>query len=314
MSVKLSVVINVKNNAKELAVCLQSVAFADEIVVVDMESTDDSVKVAKNAGAKLFEHQDVGYADPARNFAISKATNAWILVVDADEVIPAQLAQVITKTISNQSGDVYWLPRTNMIFGIWAEHAGWWPDFQPRLFRKGQVSWEVGVHRLPTITGQQVYFAADPNCAIMHHNYTSVDHYVSKLNRYTSIQATERPQKKTSEFSGADLVNVFRAEFLSRFFKEKGLLGNVQGVGLSFLQSFYEIVITLKMWELRKVVDESAGSAIRRSEPSAAEVTETLGAVSKLSSELRYWIAETEVNRSSGLRKIVWQLRRKFRI
>ncbi len=307
----ISAVINVKNNAIELRRCLKSLHFVAEIVVVDMQSDDDSITVAKEFGAKVFSHPDVGYADPARNFATDKASHDWVLVMDADEEVPATLATKIITTLENPTADVYWLPRVNILFGAWANYGGWWPDYQPRLFKKGRVEWQVGVHRLPTIKGTEAHFPATPESALLHHNYATVEQFVTKLNRYTSIQANERAANQPLPQHSAEVINQFKSELFRRLFHDQGLKGGVHGVGLAFLQSCYELVISMKMWELSQPKHDVQHPIQLRS--SSTELDETLEALTDFDCELRYWIADAQVMRSSGLQKIYWQFRRKFR-
>jgi glycosyltransferase involved in cell wall biosynthesis len=157
-----------------------------------MASSDASVKVAKKYTDKVFSHPDVGYADPARNFALSKAKQPCILVLDADETIPPTLQTKIEELLSQPQADIYWLARQNFVFGAWLNKAGWWPDHQPRLFRKGSVSWAVGVHRMPDMFGQQLRLPPKPEWSIRHQNYTSIEQFVEKLNVYTGLQANEQ--------------------------------------------------------------------------------------------------------------------------
>lgn len=312
MSALISAVINVKNNASELKRCLKSLTFVDEIIVVDMDSEDESVSVAQQFGAKVFTHPDVGYADPARNFAISKASHDWIFVIDADEEVPATLADSLKSTVTNPVADVYWLPRINILFGRWAHYGGWWPDYQPRLFRKGFVTWHVGVHRLPTSTGTENHFPATREAALLHHNYASVNQFLTKLNRYTTIQAKERTATQKPTIEAPTLINQFKAEFFRRLFHDQGLQGGVHGVGLSLLQSCYELVIGMKQWENSHAPTHT--THIQATTASPTEVEKTLQALGELSSELRYWLADTRVKQSSGLKKIYWQIRRRLRI
>lgn len=300
---QISAVINVKNNAQELQSCLASLSFCNEIVVVDMESTDNSADVARQAGAHVFQHPDIGYADPARNFAIEKAQHDWILVIDADEEVPASLVPTLTTLIHETTASVIWLPRQNYIFGEQANYGGWWPDYQPRLFRKGHVKWQVGVHRMPEIIGQEHYLPARPEFALLHHNYTSVSHFIEKLNRYTTIQAQERQTTHEIPTTGADLVTVFRNELLRRLFADKGITGGAHGVGLSFLQSLYELTIALKMWEQHKTDTRPYH-----------DQEGTLLALDQLTRDMRYWIANTRIERSTGLIKLYWQIRKRLRI
>src|SRR3989344_3276878 len=136
---KISVVINTLNEEANLPRALASVkSFANEIVVVDMMSDDKTVEIAKKAGAKVYEFKRVGYVEPARNFAISKAEGDWIFILDADEELTASLSRELSKIAKNGSADYVRVPRKNMIFGKWVEHSRWWPDYNIRFFKKGK--------------------------------------------------------------------------------------------------------------------------------------------------------------------------------
>lgn len=299
---KLSVLIHTKNVADTLEKTLKSVQFADEIIVVDMESTDETLAIAKKYQTKIYHHEDVGYADPARNFAISKAQYPWILVVDADEVISAELREIILQTINDeQSADIYHLPRKNFVFGKWIMKTGWWPDYQPRLFKKGTVSWQVGVHRLPDMTGLQEKFPAEEKYAIEHANYTDIAHFLTKLNHYTSIQAKERLSSSSKDdFSSSELFEIFANEFAKRSLMMNGFEEGLHGTALSFLQATYEAAIYLKQWGEKGYQETKA---------------EDFGVIlNKIQLIWRYWWADYQVRHTSGLVKIYWQVRRKFKL
>lgn len=310
MPAHVSAVINVKNNADELARCLKSLTFVDEIVVVDMESDDESVNVAKQFDARIFSHPDVGYADPARNFAIEKATSEWVLVIDADEEVPNTLAHTVAEILKQPNADVYWLPRVNLLFGTWAKYGGWWPDYQPRLFKKGAVSWQVGVHRLPNITGTEVRLPAVVENALIHYNYENVEQFIAKLNRYTTIQAKERSVTMTAPQAASDIINHFKAEFFRRLFHDQGIKGGIHGTGLALLQSSYEIVIAMKMWQNTQPIKPIT---LQTTESNAAELDKTIATLLTFERELRYWLADVKVKNTTGLTKVYWQIRRKFR-
>lgn len=302
MKIDVSVIINTKNAAKTLKRALDSVKQAQEIVIVDMHSDDDTIAIAKKYTSKIFKHADVGYVEPARNFAIQKATQDWVLLLDADEEFQPALLEKVKSLIETKS-DVtcYYIPRKNIIFGKWVEKTGWWPDYQPRLFKKDAVVWKDEVHSPPVITGNSEYLPVNSELAIIHHNYDSVSDYLQRLDRYTTISSKEDFTDK-SKISGAELVKSFSDELLRRLFLDKGLDEGVHGVGLSFLQSMYQLVIQLKKWELQSTKD-AAGS-----------VSATIKQVTEFKKDLAYWIADYHVQHSSGFSQMVWRFRKKLKI
>ena len=290
-------VVQTKNAAETLESCLKSVSFADELIVVDMQSSDATRDIAKEFTENVDITDDVGYVEPARNFALEKATGDWILLVDADEVISKSLQEKITSIVNSET-DVacYFLPRKNIIFGKWVKDAGWWPDMQPRLFRAGALKWEDKIHSQPSIKGITDEFSKEESLAIIHSNYKTVSDFIDRLNRYTSI---------TSEFDDGNelpntskLVSNYRSELLNRMFKKGGIDGGYRSTLLSLLQANYELVVAAKRWEKEGCPEDSA--------PAIEEFK-------KFNSELAYWIADWHVKRGSSLGKVFWKIRRKLR-
>lgn len=253
---KLSVVINTLNEARELEILMKSVKnLADETVVCDMESTDGTPEIARKLGAKVFTHKRIDYVEPARNFAISKATGDWVLVLDVDEEIPPTLVNKIKELIEDENIDYYRIPRKNIIFGKWIEHTLWWPDYQIRLFKKGKVSWNEIIHSVPLTTGQGHDIEPKESLSILHHNYDFVDQYIDKLNRYSTVQS-ELLVKENYKFDWRDLISKPFKEFVSRYFTGEGYKDGLHGLALSSLQSFSELVLYLKVWQLSNFKQE----------------------------------------------------------
>jgi len=298
---QLSVVINTKNAAATLQETLTSVKWADEIVVVDMLSTDQSKNIAKKFTDKIYDFKDdVSYVEPARNFALSKATHRWVLVVDADEVIPNGLKKKI-RTLIDQNPDVacFYIARKNIIFGKWIQKTGWWPDYQPRLFQRNKVEWQNQIHSQPVIEGQIEYLPVAEEVAIEHHNYRSVSDYLQRLDRYTTIAAKDA--RIETAIQPSQLIDAYRQELMRRLFAEEGIGEDVQGVALSFLQSTYQLVSKLKVWE-------SQGCPM--SNQSQAEI---LKSIDQLQRELGYWSAQQKARNSQGLVKKWWQIQKIFK-
>ncbi len=139
---KITVAIITKNEERNIRDCLESVKWADEIVVVDNGSTDHTLSICKEYGARIFQEEWKGYSGQ-KNSAIEKAGNEWVLNLDADERVSPELRQEMQKCLEeNQGVDGYWIPRKNFFLGRWIRYCGWYPDLNLRLFRRraGAVS------------------------------------------------------------------------------------------------------------------------------------------------------------------------------
>jgi len=297
----LSVVVHTKNAAATLPLALKSVSFADELIVIDMQSSDDTVSVAKEAGAVVYSYEDLGFADPARNFGIEQATSDWILVLDADEEVSVSLASWILSILKSPTAtEAYFLPRTNIIFGKALAHTGWWPDYQLRFFKKGIVKWKDGVHQMPQAQGKIEYLPIDVNCALIHHNYQTLDQFIDRLNRYTTIKAAELSSDSKAPKAVPEPVTIFSQEFLSRFFAHQGIKDGVHGLSLSLLQATYELVVSLKVWQTAGFKPESSER-------------QSITQLRQWQQELNYWLADWEFQQASSWQKWWWRLRRKYK-
>jgi glycosyltransferase involved in cell wall biosynthesis len=299
MASKLSVVVNTYNEAKILPQALTSVRdLVDEIVIIDMESSDNIHEIAKKFDAKVFSHKHLEYVEPARNFGTSKATGDWVLVLDPDEEVSDTLATKIKEIIKNNEADYCRIPRKNIIFNHWIEHAHWWPDYNIRLFRKGAVSWSEVIHAVPFTQGKGIDFDAKEDLAIIHHHYDSLEGYVERMNRYTSIQA-DRKVKSGYKFSWRDILTKPTNEFLSRYFGDKGYKDGIYGLALSLLQGFSELVLYLKIWQADKFKDEKVS------------LTEIINEMREKERDLHYWQGDSMYKESGDIRD---RVRRKLRI
>ena len=246
----ISAVVHTYNEEDNIDRCLSSLDFVDDIVLVDMKSTDNTVRIARNFKARIFSHPYLGFVEPARNFAIEKAKNGWILIVDADEEIPNSLAGQITELIENPGDyNYFYIPRKNIIFGKWIRNSGWWPDFQIRLFKKGTVVWGDKIHAIPHTRGHGREIEETESNSIIHYHYQSVEEFLERLNRYTTIQAKDLYLNNV-KLSLDMLVKKPVNEFIKRFFLELGYRDGFHGLALSGLQSFSELVLYLKLWQL----------------------------------------------------------------
>lgn len=303
----ISVIIHTKNAAATIEKCLHSVLFAQEILVIDMESSDETEKIAKKNGAQFITVKDkgYGYADPVRNFGLQQATQPWILVVDSDEEVSTGLSKWINNSLSKENTQqlaaAYRIPRRNFIFGQEIKHTGWWPDYQVRFFQKGSVTWPVEVHGVPEVNGKVEDLPANRELAFIHDNYPTVEKFVERMNRYTSATAKENHGKESKvDFSEKKVVETFSQEFIRRMFQWEGYKDHGVGMSLSFLQATYELLVLLKRAEKEGLDSPSP------------QPWEALDALYEFSSEIRYWYFESKIKESSGISQLLWRIRRKL--
>ena len=284
--VKISVVINTLDEAELLRRVIKSVSWADEVVVCDMHSKDGSADLAKKLGAKVFLHEKVNYVEPARNFAIGKATGDWVLILDPDEEIPETLAKRLQEiTDKMEKIDFVEIPRKNYIFNKWMKASMWWPDFNIRFFRKDAVKWSNKIHSKPETKGLGIKLEEDEKFAIIHRNYESVTQFIERMNRYSGIQAKELAENGI-KFDWKDLISKPLGEFLSRFFANYGYKDGLHGLTLSLLQAFSFVVMYVKLWEIEKFKEQEIK-------------LEDLNVLTKPSGqEINYWIKEASLSKN----------------
>lgn len=271
---RISVVINTCNEEETIKRALASVSWADEVIVCDMHSTDGTVNIAKKFGAKVVFHKQMPYVEPARNFAISKASNEWILIIDPDEEVPVELVTYLNGIEDNIS--FVKIARKNVIFGHWMKAAMWWPDYNIRFFKKGEVTWTDKIHRPPLTRGEGLELPAEENLSILHNHYTTVSQFTGRMDRYTAIQAKELT-KGGYNFNWQDLVIKPLGEFLGRYFARRGFEDGLHGLSLSLLQSFSFFIMYLKVWEMEKFPER------------AIDIKELKELKNKSGHEIDYW-------------------------
>lgn len=247
MKPKLSVIINTKNEEENIAECIKSVKnLASEIIVIDMESRDKTITIAKKLGVKIINTKDIGWVEPIRNFSINQAREDWILLLDADERIGYELKKDLKRIIVEDQYDVVKLPRKNIFFGQWLKHTGWWPDYQIRFFRKGFVRWIAKIHPQVRIRGRILELPLRESKAIVHYNAKTINAWLKKMDLYTSKETFIKKQEKlTADF----LINRLRLEFISRYFHQKGFLDGLHGFVMSKFMEVYRFLEFVKFWE-----------------------------------------------------------------
>lgn len=246
-----TVVVNL-NEAEKLEKCFKNLTgFADEIVVLDIGSTDQSMDVCKKYGAKVFRHAFVSYVEKVRNYAISKVSGDWVLVLDPDEIIGDTLKSKLKTVALEDTYQAVNTPRKNIFFGRWISHTNWWPDRHIRFFKKGKVKWSNRIHSYPEVEGKILNLEAREDLAITHFGYESVAEFMDRQNRYSTIEA-ENLFSSGVRFSWVSFFWKPKREFLVRFIRHVGFLDGFYGLTLTILMMIYQLQVMVKLWELER--------------------------------------------------------------
>jgi glycosyltransferase involved in cell wall biosynthesis len=235
---KLSVIIITKNEAANIQACLDSVRFADQWIIVDSGSTDDTVAIARAAGATVIETTDWPGFGPQKSRALAAAQGEWVLSLDADERISETLRDEILGVMAAPKASSYALPRLSSFCGHFIRHSGWYPDYIVRLFRRGTAQFSSDLVHERIIVSQGT--PAKLREHIVHYSYLNDDDYLRKLAQYSSLSAEQAyAAGKRSSLTKA-VVHAVSA-FLRSYVFKRGCLDGRAGfmVAISSAESTY---------------------------------------------------------------------------
>jgi len=239
-----SVVVITRNEEGRLPTCLASVAWADEVVVVDAESTDRTVEIARKFTDRIVVRPWPGFA-AQKNFAAEQARSDWVLSVDADEEVSADLQEVRSVLADAPPVAGYAVPRRNMFWGRWIRHGGLYPDWQIRLFRRGQGRFvERAVHESVEVTGE-VRRLGSP---LIHRSYENIAQFLERADRYSTL-AAEDLVRGGSRVGPAALMLRPLGRFLTMYLLRRGFLDGTPGLLLAGLYAYYVFIRCAKVWE-----------------------------------------------------------------
>lgn len=250
----LSVVFSVYNEEKHLEEALKSVrGLADEIIIVDNESTDRTAQISKKYTKSVYEHKNTPNSlNTTKNYGFSKAKSGWILSLDADERVSPELALEIRQAISNYPSSIihhpsgFWIPRKNIVFGKWIQHGIWYPDKQLRLFRRESGKFpEKHNHEYLEVTGE----LAELQNHLIHQNYQTIVQFVDKMNHTYTDNEAEVLLASGKKLEWLDVIRMPASDFILNFFRRQSYKDGLHGLMLSLLQAFYALLVFAKAWE-----------------------------------------------------------------
>ncbi|MFZ2266016.1 MAG: glycosyltransferase family 2 protein [Azonexus sp.] len=225
---KLSVVVITKNEAHCIADCLRSVAFADQVIVVDSGSSDGTVEICRALGARV-EITDWPGFGPQKNRALEYAGGDWVLSLDADETVSDALRDEILEVVAAGEFEVYALPRLSSYLGRPMRHSGWWPDRVVRLFRRGSARFS------PDLVHEKLVFSAPLGrlrAHLEHEAFTSLEEVIDKINRYSSAGAEMARQRGKDSSLGLAILKGLVA-FFRTYIIRAGFLDGREGFMLA---------------------------------------------------------------------------------
>jgi glycosyltransferase involved in cell wall biosynthesis len=246
--VKLTVTVITHNEASNIAAALESVAWADERIVVDAFSHDDTVAIARAHGAKAQTREWAGYSDQ-KNYAADLAANDWILSIDADERVTPELAREIQELLAGApAARGYRVPRVTWYLGRWIRSTDWYPDYQLRLYDRRVARWNGRlVHESVKIPGAPGTLRHD----LQHYAYRDMSHHLATIDRYTSLAAEQwlAEGRRTSALGA--LVHA-KLAFLRNFVLKGGFSDGAAGLIVSTLNAYYVFLKHAKLWEKQR--------------------------------------------------------------
>jgi len=247
---KISALILAYNNENEIKRCIESLKFADEVVVLDSFSKDKTCDIAKELGAKVFQYPFTTFGE-LRSLALSHASHNWVFSLDTDEVATEKVVTELRNiTKSPEARDAYFVPRRNSVFGKAIRHWGWYPDYrQPQFFKKEALKYREkdNVHEGFDILGSKGYLKN----YIYQYPFDTLDQYLGKMDRYSSLMA-KRMLREGKKFSPYQFIFNPLNAFFKRYFLRKGFLDGTRGLLMASLYSYYTFLKYAKFWELSR--------------------------------------------------------------
>lgn len=262
----ITVIIHTYNEEKNIKNCLESVKWADDIVLIDNYSDDKTVEIAGDYTDRIFYVERTGLAEQARKFAVEQALNEWVLIVDADEMVPPKMKQKLESIVKEDLGDVISIPHNNYFFGSKMEKTGWGPlqDTHLRFYKKSCVNLSQKVHSEPEISETaRIYSIKHSDEGFVHFNYFDVEQFIDKMNRYTSLEAVGLFEAGEDLNSRQLFFRVF-GEFKLRYISFKGYKEGFTGLSMSLMMAAYRLTVLMKLKLMRNKNSKKPGEVVKK--------------------------------------------------
>lgn len=251
ISPRFSAIILTRNEEHQIRECLEHLTWCDERILVDMHSQDRTREQAQGLATVILLHDPIPNFEFARNKGIEAANGDWILIVDADEIIPPPLANRLREcVVTDKDIAGFWIPRWNCCFRRPVSHCSGFPDYQLRCFRRGMGVYPERLHGAPIIRGRTVFLPIEEGVWIIHERKNmTISDVVHKFDVYAETEARNRVTAGDAFEGPLAMLWVALSAFWFRFFTSRGYRDGMAGLVLSILFAFYRFAVEAKTWE-----------------------------------------------------------------
>ncbi len=268
-----SVCIITHNEEKRIRQCLESIKWAEEIIVVDSHSTDRTVEICKEYTPKVYQRDWPGHVEQ-KNYALSLASHGWVLCLDADECLSPELSREIQEELSSNRDAFagYVMPRHTYYLGRWINHGGWYPDYKLRLFKKSLGRWGgINPHDKVLLSGGATKTLKGE---LLHFNYEDIASQIRTIDSFSRIFAQNVLKNGTSFSTTAIILSMLLrppAKFFEMYLIKRGFLDGMAGLIIASTTAFYVFLKYAKLWEAKTVrCSQGGGNSARSTEPSSS--------------------------------------------
>jgi len=251
MAARISGLINTWNEAETIRYAVESLrSWCDEVLVVDQQSSDDTVRIARACGARVVEVEATGYVEIIRQLSVDLTAHEWVMVLDSDEIVHPNLGRRLRQIAETGEADVVRIPRRNVILGVEMEHGQWWPNAKRRFFHKDWIDIRVemhgGFHAAKGAT--EIMLPLDRECCLWHFSYHNIADMVWKSQRYTTVQAWQRARKGRRP-GPRRWFRVALRQAWKEFFRGRAYRDGAAGIAISVIRVMDRFLVQAKQWD-----------------------------------------------------------------
>jgi glycosyltransferase involved in cell wall biosynthesis len=248
----ISVIILTKNEEAQIEDCLKTCDIFDEILIIDSNSSDNTLDIAKNYTSNIYKRDFTNFKEQ-REFGVNLAKSEWIFFLDADERLNESLKKTIKEFIAQSEYSFLVTPRKNYLLGHWVANSGWFPDYTGRLVRKNTINFTPKiVHEDIVTTGETLFLEKTTDSFLIHYTCNDLSKYFEKINHYTSLEAEQYFKEDKFKIGRWAIFTRSIGMLTQTFFHFKGYKDGMAGFMVAIFNCIYSFMLMSKIWELQQ--------------------------------------------------------------